>query len=1577
VSTRVVDLLIRVTRQTRGEFSALADQLRGIDRAALATSAALNAQVAVADRISERFRNVATGVGAARTNLIIAGLNARNLRVELERLAQVNPSPRILDAVNRVTRLEQTARGLQRVGEQARQSQAFAAASSALVPATRAAQQAFTDASKSLADYDQNILTAGNRVVDLHNRLRDLASQPGAPPAVVEAATRAGAINQRSARTYEVAVGRRNQATLLEAAATGPIAQLSNMRATLAAVAAGTTPAATGLHLVDASIKAVASDLARLASAPDASAAIVRAAQQATRIQQHVAGLREGESRVGPRAAVATALAPRIPEVAALQSRLQDIGSGTAPAATGFRAAATEGRALSASMTALVASLAAPPPALVRASQSVGAMATRLEHLARASRAPTQGMVAFREEVGRSAQVLQRQALALDAVAAAMTKSSRNASLSSTVRAQFAAGGRTATDAARQIRAQIGQDVTKARDDALAAAATQAADLSTAIRGIGRTVNTGAGRRAAERAALTTMTAAQQVGEVVNVAGFGAQRRLRAEREAMVRQGAATEAARVATVGQDVASVGQGATQRQERVRRGASLVADEVGRSSQQLSGAVTTSQQRASEASTRATTEAGRSATAIGQVGDALEGVQRKARDASETQERGSALAAQRAAALSQRISEVGASTEKAASSSRTFALSLVDWARGAIVQRGVNSLIDLAWRGIQKLGDSFVESNARMEQARAAMEAFTGSAAVALRVVTDIRNIGTVRAIDVGELTAGARTLAVVAQGSRKEMVALLQTTQLLAARVPEQGTGGAVRALQEAAGGYYRSVEQRFNIPRATINQLQRQGLFGRELVDEALRQLNVTQEFLDRVAQTFSGRRQILGNFMDEISRRLGEGVFQSINQRLGDFVKVLQQNRDRIFDVASGFGSALGAVFDRIAGFGAKLAGAVGGGLSAAFGNVLTAAEAAGRARRDAQERAMADLDEREAPTTGVVARMQAVGNQPLNYEEGRRSVEEAAGSMRDLNAVSAAANRSLDQVNEQLKALSIPRMQAQRDVERVQYSYERQVKPLQVQLSALNAQKNLQLEQQKLSQGLEEIELRRQRLGIQAVENRRQEAQAALEVNSAQQSLLISELTQPILERMAAGKDPNDERLPVAQRMIALLAQQGRLQIAADKATIEGGTRSRELSSRERELNLQQQITQSQLDEFNLRNEILKLPLEARVAALQAAEEAALRPLQDSLDKLNDENSALELQKAKYEDVLDLIKVKLDSLTARRQVAVDVAVDSDKAVKDADALALRMGNDMMDTIAATVNAWFAGKATGLWGAIGASLGNYLNEPQTTVLFASLGERIGQALVAGIVRVIPQVPAIIGNTIVDAAGLPRSGGAPPAVGPGAPPAVNVAATADAARDAANTLARGSSDRVVAALVRSGATADQVKAMKDAGDAAAYGFIQQLQAHDDEAAEAATGLSQGVVDRVRTNLGISSPSRVMAEIGQQSVDGFLSAFYASDEAVAKAVEAFTTNLTTRVRTATVDPVLPNLDVDLPQLSAKRTPRDFAQVSVSAPVAAGAVQVNGVADQELTDRFSSMQNSMLREFVEYVSARGTTR
>jgi hypothetical protein len=443
----------------------------------------------------------------------------------------------------------------------------------------------------------------------------------------------------------------------------------------------------------------------------------------------------------------------------------------------------------------------------------------------------------------------------------------------------------------------------------------------------------------------------------------------------------------------------------------------------------------------------------------------------------------------------------------------------------------------------------------------------------------------------------------------MVALLQTTQLLAARVPEQGTGGAVRALQEAAGGYYRSVEQRFNIPRATINQLQRQGLFGRELVDEALRQLNVTQEFLDRVAQTFSGRRQILGNFMDEISRRLGEGVFQSINQRLGDFVKVLQQNRDRIFDVASGFGSALGAVFDRIAGFGAKLAGTAGGGLSAAFGNVVAAAEAAGRARREAQERAMADLDEREAPTTGVVARMQAVGNQPLDYEEGRRSVEEAAGSMRDLNAVSAAANRSLDQVNEQLKALSIPRMQAQRDVERVQYSYERQVKPLQVQLSTLNAQKNLQLEQQKLSQGLEEIELRRQRLGIQAVENRRQEAQAALEVNSAQQSLLISSVTQPILERMAAGRDPNDERLPARPADDRAPRRAGPAPDRCGQGDDRGRHQGKQLQGRERELSLQQQITQSQLDEFNLRNEILKLPLEAKVAALQAAEERPSGP--------------------------------------------------------------------------------------------------------------------------------------------------------------------------------------------------------------------------------------------------------------------------------------------------------------------------------------------------------------------------------
>jgi hypothetical protein len=282
------------------------------------------------------------------------------------------------------------------------------------------------------------------------------------------------------------------------------------------------------------------------------------------------------------------------------------------------------------------------------------------------------------------------------------------------------------------------------------------------------------------------------------------------------------------------------------------------------------------------------------------------------------------------------------------------------------------------------------------------------------------------------------------------------------------------------------------------------------------------------------------------------------------------------------------------------------------------------------------------------------------------------------------------------------------------------------------------------------------------------------------------------------------------------------------------------------------------------------------------------------------------------------------------------------------------VGNDMMDTIAATISAWFAGKATGLWGAIGKSLGEYLQDKTTVALFTTLGERIGQALVAGIIRVIPQVPSIIGNTIVDAVGLPRSAGGPPAVGPGAPPAVNAAATADAARDAGNTLARGSSDRVVAALVRSGATADQVKAMKDAGDAAAYGFIQQLQAHDDQAAEAATGLSQGVVDRVRTNLGISSPSRVMAEIGQQSVDGFLSAFYASDEAVNRAVDAF----------------IP----DLPRLSAQRTQWDAAQVSVSTTVEAGAVVVNGRTDAVASAELRERQNAMLEEFANYIVARG---
>jgi hypothetical protein len=80
------------------------------------------------------------------------------------------------------------------------------------------------------------------------------------------------------------------------------------------------------------------------------------------------------------------------------------------------------------------------------------------------------------------------------------------------------------------------------------------------------------------------------------------------------------------------------------------------------------------------------------------------------------------------------------------------------------------------------------------------------------------------------------------------------------------------------------------------------------------------------------------------------------------------------------------------------------------------------------------------------------------------------------------------------------------------------------------------------------------------------------------------------------------------------------------------------------------------------------------------------------------------------------------------------------------------------------------------------------------------------------------------------------------------------------------------------------------------------------------------------------------------------------------------------LTTRVRTATVDPVLPNLDVDLPQLSAKRTPRDFVQVSVSAPVAAGAVVVNGRPDAVASAELRERQNAMLEEFASYIVARG---
>lgn len=454
-----------------------------------------------------------------------------------------------------------------------------------------------------------------------------------------------------------------------------------------------------------------------------------------------------------------------------------------------------------------------------------------------------------------------------------------------------------------------------------------------------------------------------------------------------------------------------------------------------------------------------------------------------------------------------------QRVASASRGFGGNLaVGITAVADAMRIVQGVAETAGQAIGLMADQLRQgfaSNVELERATVAFRRYTDSAEEAAQIVGLLRREAAVTPFSDQEIIAAGRALIGFAQGSSEGMLELVRVAERLAVLDPFQGIEGGVRALQEALGGSFESLVQRFEIPRQLIQRLREEGVPNLEIVKRALEFRGIDAGAVEAFGRSFEGLLSTIQSFGQELRQLVSAGLFEAVGQAFGHTVRLIERYGDQLRTTAA----AIGEVVARMA-----------TGIVRALAPVTALLDALAPGFREAAAAEFAqpieDATTAARRATPVVAEL----NRTLTLSEGRAGLAAAAGDMERLQSLSAQTAAPMAVINRELGDLGVRAAEIQIGADRTRRAFEDQLRPLQRQLDLLQDSADVQRLQNQLASNRALTE----RLRLQA------------EVNA--------------LERAGAGADPTAEGLSPRQRALALALQERRLrleQLDADKARV------------------------------------------------------------------------------------------------------------------------------------------------------------------------------------------------------------------------------------------------------------------------------------------------------------------------------------------------------------------------------------------------------------------------------------------
>ena len=236
-------------------------------------------------------------------------------------------------------------------------------------------------------------------------------------------------------------------------------------------------------------------------------------------------------------------------------------------------------------------------------------------------------------------------------------------------------------------------------------------------------------------------------------------------------------------------------------------------------------------------------------------------------------------------------GRASATAADNFRDFSSGILSANAGADALSGIldtaSQALSTIANGLSNVVGGAISLNASFESSSAVIQAYTGSQEETDRIMGMLQERAANSVFSFDSMAQAVQGLIPASKMAFVPVDELMTVAEQLGASNMAEGIDGAAFALREAVSGDFTSVIERFNLPRAAINDLKEQGVPALDIIRSVMGDLGIGMDLVSAQANTFNGRSDRLRENLELIAADAAKPIFDLLSQSLEDVIEYM------------------------------------------------------------------------------------------------------------------------------------------------------------------------------------------------------------------------------------------------------------------------------------------------------------------------------------------------------------------------------------------------------------------------------------------------------------------------------------------------------------------------------------------------------------------------------------------------------------------------------------------------------------------------------------------------------------------